>query len=94
LPHPRKLIVVESEQGDLDFRIRLPPSALEDLTKSEVHFPMLFEIKSESGVKTHAGVLEFIAEEDHVIMPKSMIKRLQVGWNVEFCFQINPLTLL
>jgi hypothetical protein len=27
-------------------------------------------------------------------MPKSMIKRLQVGWNVEFCFQINPLTLL
>lgn len=59
----------------------LPPSALEKLTRLHIAYPMVFELhaqvqKEVDGVvqqvktKTHAGVLEFIAEEGRVYLPE------------------------
>jgi ubiquitin fusion degradation protein 1 len=48
----------------------MPPSALEKLTRLEIAYPMLFELINGRQQKvTHAGVLEFIAEEGRVYLP-------------------------
>ncbi|CAG8952116.1 hypothetical protein HYFRA_00000854 [Hymenoscyphus fraxineus] len=45
-------------------KIILPPSALERLTRLHIVYPMLFELTNGNEQKhTHAGVLEFVAEE-------------------------------
>ncbi len=55
----------------------LPPSALSKLTQLNIEYPMLFEIHHKSMTKkTHAGVLEFIAEEGRVYLPSWMMKTL------------------
>lgn len=49
----------------------MPPSALEKLTRLHISYPMLFELRN--GVKdtvSHAGVLEFIAEEGRIFLPQ------------------------
>lgn len=51
-------------------KIIMPPSALEKLTRLHIAYPMLFELRNGSKDKTtHAGVLEFIAEEGRVYLP-------------------------
>jgi ubiquitin fusion degradation protein 1 len=46
----------------------------------EVEFPMLFSITNQqSGRKTHAGVLEFVADEGLCHMPKWMMQNLVMG---------------
>jgi ubiquitin fusion degradation protein 1 len=48
----------------------MPPSALEQLTRQRVVYPMLFKLKSESTKReTHCGVLEFVADEGKVYLP-------------------------
>ncbi len=48
----------------------MPPSALDKLTKLHITYPMLFELINGSKEKqTHAGVLEFVAEEGKVYLP-------------------------
>ena len=53
-------------------KIFLPPSALEKLTRLHIEYPMLFELINGAvgGKVTHAGVLEFIAEEGKVYLPQ------------------------
>ena len=53
-------------------KIFLPPSALEKLTRLHIEYPMLFELVNGAvgGKVTHAGVLEFIAEEGKVYLPQ------------------------
>lgn len=49
----------------------MPPSALEKLTRLHISYPMLFELRN--GAKdtvSHAGVLEFIAEEGRIFLPQ------------------------
>lgn len=61
-----------SEREDLNFggKIIMPPSALEKLSRLEVQYPMMFELHNGAAEKvTHAGVLEFVAEEGKVYMP-------------------------
>lgn len=48
----------------------LPPSALDKLTRLHITYPMLFELSNGPAQKTtHAGVLEFVAEEGKVYLP-------------------------
>jgi hypothetical protein len=52
----------------------LPPSALVKLANLHIEYPMLFELshgdEDDSPSITHAGVLEFIAEEGRCYMPQ------------------------
>jgi ubiquitin fusion degradation protein 1 len=58
-------------------KIILPPSALDQLTRLHIEYPMLFEL-SNTGLRrrTHAGVQEFVAEEGICYMPFWMMQNL------------------
>lgn len=61
-------------------KIVMPPSALNKLTMLSITYPMLFELKSEEmGLISHAGVLEFIAEEGRVYLPQWMMETLALS---------------
>lgn len=50
----------------------MPPSALDQLTRLNVEYPMLFKLtntKKEKERSTHAGVLEFVADEGKIYIP-------------------------
>lgn len=64
------------ERGD---KIVLPPSALETLTRLNITFPMLFQLESRDGRRTHCGVQEFIAEEGHANLPYWLMQNLVVA---------------
>lgn len=69
----------ERENVNFGGKIVLPPSALNKLTMLHITYPMLFELQSEeTQLKTHAGVLEFIAEEGRVYLPQWMMETLAV----------------
>lgn len=60
----------ERENVNHGGKVILPPSALDKLTRLHITYPMLFEIINGNKDKmTHAGVLEFIAEEGKVYLP-------------------------
>ena len=51
-------------------KVFMPPSALDKLTRLRITYPMLFElINGEAETVTHAGVLEFIADEGKIYLP-------------------------
>lgn len=48
----------------------MPPSALEQLTRLNINYPMLFKLTNKkTHRKTHCGVLEFVADEGNVYLP-------------------------
>jgi ubiquitin fusion degradation protein 1 len=52
------------------FLVIMPPSALEQLSRQRIVYPMLFKLSCEStGRTTHCGVLEFVADEGKVYLP-------------------------
>lgn len=62
-----------SERPELNYgsKIILPPSALDKVSKLHVQWPLLMEmINGEKGKHSHAGVLEFIAEEGRAYIPQ------------------------
>jgi ubiquitin fusion degradation protein 1 len=65
-------------------KIIMPSSALARLTQMEIESPWMFEL-SNAGVNladiktTHAGVLEFIAEEGSVHLPAWMMRQLNLS---------------
>ncbi|ORZ21042.1 ubiquitin fusion degradation protein UFD1 [Lobosporangium transversale] len=59
-------------------KIILPQSALAKLASLHIQYPMLFEL-SRGSHSTHAGVLEFIAEEGRVYLPHWMMKTLTLS---------------
>uniref|UniRef100_A0A7S3K3U4 Ubiquitin fusion degradation protein n=1 Tax=Aureoumbra lagunensis TaxID=44058 RepID=A0A7S3K3U4_9STRA len=61
------------EEGD---KILLPSSAFEQLARLQVEYPMLFEIRSSKGGRTHCGVMEFTAPEGQCIMPFWIMQNL------------------
>lgn len=70
-----------SNRQDLNFggKIIMPPSSLDKLTRLHISYPMNFRLTSdETGLSTHAGVLEFIAPEGHVYLPQWMMTTLAV----------------
>jgi ubiquitin fusion degradation protein 1 len=64
------------ERGD---KIVLPPSALDSLARLNISYPMLFQLESREGRKTHCGVLEFVAEEGHANIPYWLMQNLAVA---------------
>ena len=61
------------EGGD---KILLPASAFEQLARLQISYPMLFELRTQSGKRTHCGVLEFTAAEGNVYIPHWMMNNL------------------
>jgi ubiquitin fusion degradation protein 1 len=60
----------EREDANHGGKIFLPPSALDKLTRLHISYPMLFELINGAKEKqTHAGVLEFTAEEGKIYLP-------------------------
>ncbi|KAI9656157.1 MAG: ubiquitin fusion degradation protein [Trizodia sp. TS-e1964] len=58
-------------------KVVMPPSALDRLTRLHITYPMMFELINKSKeVTTHAGVLEFIAEEGKIYLPYWMMQTL------------------
>lgn len=48
----------------------MPPSALEQLTRLNIIYPMLFKLTNKKTNRiTHCGVLEFVADEGKVYLP-------------------------
>lgn len=67
------------ERDDLEHggKIILPPSALDQLTRLHIMYPMLFKISNNRRNKsTHCGVLEFVADEGKVYIPYWMMQNL------------------
>lgn len=61
------------ERPELNYgsKIFLPPSALDKVSKLHVQWPLLMEIiNGEKGKHSHAGVLEFVAEEGKAYLPQ------------------------
>jgi ubiquitin fusion degradation protein 1 len=62
-----------------DSAVIMPPSALDRLTRLNIHYPMLFQIKNPSTERaTHCGVLEFIADEGFIHMPSRLMAHLGI----------------
>jgi ubiquitin fusion degradation protein 1 len=60
----------EREEVNYGGKIFMPPSALDKLSKLHVTWPIMLELfNGQTDRTTHAGILEFIAEEGKVFMP-------------------------
>ncbi|KAI9872623.1 MAG: ubiquitin fusion degradation protein, partial [Pleopsidium flavum] len=60
----------ERENVNHGGKVIMPPSALDKLTRLHITYPMLFELINGAEERmTHAGVLEFIAEEGKIYLP-------------------------
>ncbi|XP_015599392.1 ubiquitin fusion degradation protein 1 homolog [Cephus cinctus] len=58
-------------------KIIMPPSALEQLTRLNIVYPMLFKLTNRKTNRiTHCGVLEFVADEGRVYLPYWMMHNL------------------
>lgn len=59
----------------------MPPSALAHLTSLDLDSPWMFKLRNPANpaASTHAGVLEFIAEEGVVHLPYWMMKTLRLN---------------
>lgn len=58
-------------------KIIMPPSALDQLTRLNVEYPMLFRLSNrQKNRTTHAGVLEFVADEGNIYIPNWMMSNL------------------
>ena len=85
-----------NERDDLEHggKIIMPPSALDQLTRLNIVYPMLFKLTNPATSRTtHCGVLEFIADEGEsiLIMIHDDIKcvlicRLDGSWQKLFQF--------
>lgn len=70
---------VRKDDANYGGKIFLPPSSLNRLTMLHIRYPMLFELTNEAlNLKTHSGVLEFVAEEGRVYIPQWMMETLQL----------------
>lgn len=67
----------ERNNVDRGGRIFLPPSALDQLTRLNIIYPMLFKLTNPQKDRiTHCGVLEFTADEGKCYMPYWMLRNL------------------
>ncbi|KAI1381485.1 UFD1-domain-containing protein [Hypoxylon crocopeplum] len=70
-----------AERPELNYgsKILLPPSALQKISQLHVQWPLMMElVNGEKGRQTHAGVLEFVAEEGRAYIPQWMMQTLQL----------------
>ncbi|KAI0273359.1 ubiquitin fusion degradation protein I [Gloeopeniophorella convolvens] len=71
----------ERENLSYGGKIILPPSALAHITSLDLEGPWMFKLRNPQNpaASTHAGVLEFIAEEGVVHLPYWMMKTLRLN---------------
>ncbi|KAG5647245.1 hypothetical protein DXG03_000780 [Asterophora parasitica] len=71
----------ERENVSYGGKIIMPPSALANLTNLDLEDPWMFQLRNPANpaASTHAGVLEFIAEEGVVHLPYWMMKTLRLN---------------
>ena len=70
-----------SERPELNYgsKIFLPPSALQKISQLHVQWPLMMElVNGEKDRYTHAGVLEFVAEEGRAYIPQ-WVSMLRAG---------------
>jgi len=70
-----------AERSDVEGggKIIMPPSALDQLTRLNIVYPMLFKLSNKKTDRTtHCGVLEFIADEGKIYIPYWMMQNLMV----------------
>ncbi|KAH7347793.1 ubiquitin fusion degradation protein [Plectosphaerella cucumerina] len=73
-------------------KIFLPPSALDKVSRLHVQWPLIMElVNGEKGKHSHAGVLEFVAEEGKAYLPHWMMQTL--GLDVGDLIQVKTTTL-
>ncbi|XP_026847883.1 ubiquitin fusion degradation protein 1 homolog [Drosophila persimilis] len=68
-----------NERSDVEKggKIIMPPSALDTLTRLNVEYPMLFKLSNNKKMRSsHAGVLEFVADEGKCYLPHWMMHNL------------------
>lgn len=66
-PHPHS---AHSVSFPISTPVIMPPSALDQLTRLNVDYPMLFKLtNAKKNRVSHAGVLEFVADEGKVYIP-------------------------
>ncbi|KAI6028653.1 UFD1-domain-containing protein [Pisolithus orientalis] len=70
----------ERENVSYGGKIIMPPSALANITRLDLESPWMFQLRNPSNpaASTHAGVLEFIADEGVVHLPYWMMKTLRL----------------
>ncbi|KAL8684831.1 MAG: hypothetical protein Q9218_008116, partial [Villophora microphyllina] len=69
----------ERENVNHGGKVILPPSALDKLSRLHITYPMMFELINGAAEKfTHAGVLEFIAEEGKIYLPYWLMQTLSL----------------
>lgn len=68
----------KSEDVKKGGKILMPPSALEQLTRLHITYPMMFKLtnRNRNDRSTHCGVLEFVAEEGVIYIPYWMMSNL------------------
>jgi ubiquitin fusion degradation protein 1 len=71
----------ERENLSYGGKIIMPPSALANLTNLDLESPWMFKLRNPTNTAayTHAGVLEFIADEGVVHLPYWMMKTLRLN---------------
>jgi len=70
-----------NERSDVEAggKIIMPPSALDQLTRLNIVYPMLFKLSNKKIQKTtHCGVLEFVADEGKIYIPYWMMQNLML----------------
>jgi len=70
-----------TERSDVEAggKIIMPPSALDQLTRLNIQYPMLFKLTNKKVSKTtHCGVLEFVADEGKIYIPYWMMQNLML----------------
>lgn len=70
-----------NERSDVDAggKIIMPPSALDQLTRLNIVYPMLFKLSNKKQNRTtHCGVLEFVADEGKIYIPYWMMQNLML----------------
>lgn len=69
------------ERSDVEAggKIIMPPSALDQLTRLNIVYPMLFKLSNKKTQRTtHCGVLEFVADEGKIYIPYWMMQNLML----------------
>jgi len=70
-----------NERSDVEAggKIIMPPSALDQLTRLHIVYPMLFKLTNKKVNRTtHCGVLEFVADEGKIYIPYWMMQNLML----------------
>ncbi|CDH60278.1 ubiquitin fusion degradation protein 1 [Lichtheimia corymbifera JMRC:FSU:9682] len=82
--YPIAMMQSGSDRENVNYggKIILPQSALEKLSQLNISYPMLFRLINASKNKSsHAGVLEFVAEEGRAYLPQWMMETLELEPN-------------